>query len=122
MAKTATAVVSRKRRQASIRKKIRGTGDRPRLSVFRSSNHIYAQLIDDESGTTLASASTISKELASHEGHRGNMVAAAAVGSLLAEKAKAVSVELVVFDRNGFLFHGRVKALADAARKGGLKF
>ncbi len=122
MAKTNPTAVARKRRQASIRKKVRGTADRPRLSVFRSSNHIYAQLIDDESGTTLAAASTKSKELSDHEGHRGNRKAAAAVGTLLAEKAKGCNVESVVFDRNGFLYHGRIKALADAARKGGLKF
>ncbi len=122
MAKTNPTVVSRKRRQASIRKKIRGTADRPRLSVFRSTQHIYAQLIDDVSGTTLAAASTKSKELSGHEGHKGNAKAAAAVGTLLAEKAKAANVETVLFDRNGFLYHGRLKALADAARAGGLKF
>lgn len=122
MAKTHSTELARKRRKLSIRKKIAGTAARPRLSVFRSSNHIYAQLIDDVSGLTLASASTRSKELSEHDGHRGNKSAAAAVGTLLAEKAKAVQVETVVFDRNGFLFHGRIKALADAAREGGLKF
>ena len=122
MAKTHPTTRARKRRQNSIRKKVRGTPGRPRLSVFRSSNHIYAQLIDDENGLTLAAASTKSKELAELEGHRGNKKAAAAVGTLIAEKAKAAEVDTVVFDRNGFLYHGRIQALADAARKGGLKF
>ncbi len=122
MAKTHPTTAARKRRQSSIRKRIRGTAARPRLSVFRSTRHIYAQLIDDESGTTVAAASTKSKALSSHEGHQGNKKAAAAVGTLIAEMAKAAKVEVVVFDRNGFLFHGRIKALADAAREGGLKF
>lgn len=120
--KTSERLRSRLRRKKSIRKKLAGTAERPRLSIFRSSKHIYAQLIDDDSGRTLASASTMSAELASHDGHRGNKSAAEAVGKLLAEKAQAANVESVVFDRNGFLFHGRVKALADAAREGGLKF
>lgn len=92
------------------------------MSVFRSANHIYAQIIDDSSGVTLAAASTLSSELSGHEGHRGNRSAAEAVGKLVAEKAVEAGVSTVTFDRNGFLFHGRVKALADAARAGGLKF
>ncbi len=120
--KTSERLRSRIRRKKSIRKKLAGTAERPRLSVFRSTNHIYAQLIDDDSGRTIVAASTLSPELASHDGHRGNKVAAGAVGTLLAEKAKASSIVSVVFDRNGFLFHGRVKALADAAREAGLKF
>ncbi|MCP4803733.1 MAG: 50S ribosomal protein L18 [Proteobacteria bacterium] len=122
MAKTNPRQTARLRRKVSIRKRMHGTAEIPRLSVFRSAKHIYAQVIDDDSGSTLASASTLSSELASHEGHRGNKSAAEAVGKLVAEKATAAGVTAVVFDRNGYLFHGRVKALADAAREGGLKF
>ena len=109
----------RKRRKQSIRKKFRGTAERPRLSVFRSNKHIYAQIIDDISGQTLASASTKSAEF---EGGQNNAEAATAVGTLIAEKAKAAKIVKVVFDRNGFLYHGRIQALADAAREGGLDF
>ena len=122
MAKTNPRQKARVRRKVAIRKRMHGTAAQPRLSVFRSANHIYAQVIDDDSGNTLAAASTLSPELASLEGHRGNKTAAAAVGKLVAEKASAAGVSTVVFDRNGYLFHGRVKALADAAREGGLKF
>lgn len=122
MAKTNPRTTARLRRKVSIRKRMHGTSDCPRLSVFRSANHIYAQVVDDDAGQTLAAASTLSPELASHEGHRGNKTAASAVGKLVAEKAVAAGVTAVVFDRNGYLFHGRVKALADAAREGGLKF
>lgn len=122
MGKTNPRDMARARRKVSIRKRISGTAERPRLSVFRSANHMYAQIIDDDSGTTLVSASTMSAELKGSEGHTGNKSAAAAVGSLLAEKAKAQDISSVVFDRNGYLFHGRVKALADAAREGGLQF
>ena len=106
--------------RAATRKKVEGTPERPRLSVFRSGKHIYAQVIDDAAGKTLAAASTLDKELkgktaATREG-------AAAVGKALAERAKKAGVSRVVFDRGGFLFHGRVKALADAAREGGLEF
>ena len=99
-----------------IRKKISGTPDRPRLSVFRSNRNIYAQLIDDVNGLTLASASSSSMDLGS------NIEAAKAVGKLLAEKATGSQISNVVFDRNGNLYHGRVKALGDAAREGGLNF
>ena len=99
-----------------IRKSVNGTAERPRLSVFRSNKQIYAQVINDLTGTTIASASSLGLEkLAKSE-------QAQKVGTLLAEKAKAAGVEKVVFDRNGYLYHGRVKALADAAREGGLKF
>ena len=99
-----------------IRKSVNGTAERPRLSVFRSNKQIYAQVINDLTGTTLVSASSLGLEkLAKSE-------QAQKVGALLAEKAKAAGVEKVVFDRNGYLYHGRVKALADAAREGGLKF
>ncbi len=122
MGRTSIRLVKRRRRKLAIRKKIRGTPERPRLSVFRSLNHMYAQVIDDVSGRTLVAASTRSPELADFEGHRGNVRAAAEVGRLVARKALAQGIERVVFDRNGFLYHGRVKALADAAREAGLDF
>lgn len=109
---------SRKRRKVRIRKKIFGTTERPRLVVFRSNKHIYAQVIDDVTGTTMASSSTKSLE-----GTVGlTKENAAQVGKDIAAKAKSKSIEQVVFDRNGYFFHGRVKALADGAREGGLKF
>lgn len=117
--KTNNKAVARARRKVSIRKKISGTAERPRLSVFRSTGHIYAQLVDDDSGATLAAASTQNVVV---EGYKGNKVAAKAVGTAIAERAKAAGIEVVVFDRNGFKYHGRVKALADAAREGGLSF
>ena len=122
MANTSTSARARARRKVSIRKRLSGSASRPRLSVFRSAKHIYAQVIDDENGVTLASASTLSPELVGREGHGGNSGAAEAVGTLIAEKAKAANITAVVFDRNGYLYHGRVKALADAARAGGLNF
>jgi large subunit ribosomal protein L18 len=103
--------------KARIRKKISGTAERPRLSVFRSNKQIYAQLIDDATGTTLASASSLKME---EKLPKKEM--AAKVGELIAKNAKEAGIEKVVFDRNGYLYHGRVKELADAARKGGLKF
>jgi len=122
MGRTNPSAVAREVRKLRIRKTVSGSSERPRLTVFRSSNHIYAQIIDDESGVTLAAASTLSKDLAGYEGHRGNSEAAKAVGKLIAERAKAASIEKVVFDRNGYLYHGRIKALADAAREAGLDF
>lgn len=101
-----------------IRKKVRGSADRPRLAVFRSLNHIYAQLIDDDSGKTLATASTTEKALAVAKG--GNIAAAQQVGKTIAERAQAAGVSSVVFDRGGYLYHGRVKALLDATRDAGL--
>ena len=101
-----------------IRRKVRGTAERPRLAIYRSLNHIYAQIIDDEAGATLASASTTEKELRGGTG--GNIEAAQRVGRAIAERAMAAGVEQVVFDRGGFRFHGRVKALTDAAREAGL--
>lgn len=114
----------RTRRRAEIRHRVIGTPERPRLSVYKSLNHFYAQVIDDLAGKTLAAASSrAGKKAASAGGAKsGNSTAAAAVGSRLAEKAKAAGVTKVVFDRGGFKFHGRVKAFADAARKGGLQF
>ncbi len=105
-----------------MRNKIQGTTERPRLAVFRSEKHIYAQIIDDMTGTTLAAASTVEKEIASAIKVTSNTDAAAAVGTAIAKKAAAKGIENVVFDRGGFLYHGRVKALADAAREAGLQF
>ena len=128
MAKTNSRLSARRRRKKQIRKKLSGTTERPRLSVFRSTNHIYAQLIDDtpqpgrKGAVTIAAASTLSPEMKDHEGHNGNRAAAAVVGTLIAQKAQAAGIKSVVFDRNGYLFHGRVKALADAAREAGLDF
>jgi large subunit ribosomal protein L18 len=113
---------ARERRKKRIRKKVFGFAERPRLTIFRTNGHMYAQVVDDVSGQTLAAASTLSPELEPHEGHRGNISAAAAVGKLIAERALAANITKVVFDRNGFLYHGRVKALADAAREAGLDF
>jgi len=110
----------RERRKLRIRRKINGTEERPRLSVFRSARHIYAQVIDDAAGKTLASASSLDKDIKGKTG--ANKDSAAAVGKAVAERAKKAGVSTVVFDRGGFLFHGRVKALADAAREGGLEF
>ena len=116
--------VRRSRRKQGIRKEIFGMPDRPRLSVFRSLNHVYAQVIDDLTGKTLVSASTRDKtfkpESSAAEG--GKTAEAVAVGKLLATRAKEKGVSKVVFDRNGYLFHGRIKALADGAREGGLQF
>jgi large subunit ribosomal protein L18 len=110
----------RQRRKKGIRKRVMGVPDRPRLSVFRSAKHIYAQVIDDLSGRTLASASTVDKDNKVDKG--GNCKAAEQVGVTIAQRARSAGVEAIVFDRNGFRYHGRIKALADAARKGGLKF
>jgi len=103
-----------------IRKKVTGSGARPRLAVFRSVNHIYAQLIDDEKGVTLCSASTVEKSAG--VGNGGNIDAAKAIGKLIAERAREKGISLVVFDRGGYLYHGRVRSLAEAAREAGLQF
>jgi len=113
--------VRRTRRRIGIRKRVQGTPDRPRLSIYRSLNHIYVQVIDDLAGTTVASASTRDKAFNGKAG-TGNAAAAAEVGKLIAERATKAGVSNVVFDRGGFKYHGRVKALADAAREGGLTF
>lgn len=112
---------ARKKRHLRIRKHIVGTPERPRLNVFRSSKHIYAQLIDDTNGVTLAAASTLEAEL-DGLGNGGNVEAARKVGELIAKRAQDKGVVSVVFDRGGYLYHGRIQALADAAREGGLKF
>lgn len=111
----------RERRRMRVRKKVYGTAERPRLNVFRSLKHIYAQVIDDDRGITLVAASSLSPELRGKV-NGGNIEGAAAVGRLIAEKAKAKGISKVVFDRAGYLYHGRVKALADAARENGLEF
>jgi large subunit ribosomal protein L18 len=113
---------ARLKRHLRVRKKISGTTERPRLSVFRSSKHIYAQLIDDNSGVTLASASTVDKELSGQVDNGGNIESARKVGELIAKRAKEKGFDNVVFDRGGYLYHGRVQALADAAREAGLQF
>lgn len=111
---------ARVRRHYRVRKKVRGTAERPRLAIFRSNKHISAQVIDDVTGRTLAAASTT--EAAARSGATGNKAAATAVGKLVAERAKAEGVSKVVFDRGGFRYHGRVAAVADAARESGLEF
>ncbi|MCC6661023.1 MAG: 50S ribosomal protein L18 [Phycisphaerales bacterium] len=121
MDKTKGKAHRRARRRSAIRQRVSGTTLRPRLSVYKSLNHFYAQVIDDLAGKTLAAASSKEKG-APAGGKTGNAATAASVGSRLAEKAKAAGVSAVVFDRGGFKYHGRVKAFADAARKGGLKF
>ena len=108
------------KRHRRVRKKVTGTGARPRLAVFRSTRHVVAQVIDDEMGRTLAAASSVEKELRS--ANAGNKAGASTVGRLVAERAKAAGVSKVVFDRGGFRYHGRVAALADAAREAGLEF
>ena len=105
-----------------IRKRMSGTAERPRLAIFRSQAHIYAQVINDESGTTLCTASSLDEVLRKDLKRGATVNAAKAVGKLIADRAREKSVERVVFDRGGFLYHGRIKALADAAREGGLQF
>ena len=121
MGNTNIKLMARERRKKSIRKKVRGTPERPRLTVFRSAKHIYAQVIDDATGRTLASASSL-KETLPEGANGGTRDGAKLVGRLVAERAKAAGVSAVVFDRNGFLYHGRLAALADAAREAGLDF
>lgn len=113
---------SRIKRHQRIRKRLQGTGAKPRLSVYKSLNHIYAQLIDDTAGKTLLSASTLEKEIRTALKHGGNLEAAKKVGAILARKALGKKITTVVFDRAGYRYHGCVKALADAAREQGLKF
>ena len=113
---------ARLKRQTRVRQKVRGTEERPRLCVFRSAKHMYAQIIEDTTGKTLISVSTVSKDVAGGVKYPGNVEAAKAVGQAIAKKALEQKIKQVVFDRNGFLYHGRVKALADAAREAGLSF
>lgn len=112
----------RLRRHRRVRAKVRGTAARPRLNVFRSLQHIYAQLIDDTAGHTLAAASTLDRELRASLKNGGTVEAARAVGKLIAERGRALGIEKVVFDRGGYKYHGRVQALADSAREAGLVF
>lgn len=121
MAKTAIKKITRMKRQVRVRKKVLGTTDRPRLNVFKSARHIYAQIIDDTHGSTLVAASTLS-ESAKDFTNCGNILAASFVGKEVARLALDKGISSVVFDRNGFLYHGRIKALADAAREAGLNF
>lgn len=118
MAKTMSRNDVRKKRHARVRNKVSGTPECPRLNVFRSSSHIHAQIIDDVNGVTLVSASSVEMKLA----NGGNIEAATQVGKEIAERAIAKNIEKVVFDRGGYIYHGRVKALAEAAREAGLKF
>ena len=119
MIKRPNTNAQRIKRHKRVRSKISGTPEMPRLNVIRSEANIYAQVIDDVSGKTLVSASSLDKDI---QGYGGNIAAAAAVGRLVAERAKAKGIETVVFDRGGYLYHGRVKALAEGAREGGLQF
>ncbi len=112
----------RKRVHARVRMKVSGTPERPRLSVYRSVGHIYTQIIDDGTGRTLVSASSVDKEVKKGLKGGGNIAAAKSVGKIIADRAKAAGVSKVVFDRGGYKYHGRVKALADAAREAGLQF
>ena len=115
--------VRRKRRKSHVRKKVTGTGDRPRLTVSRSHKNIYAQIIDDAAGRTIVAASTVEGPVREKLGDgSGNKAAAAVVGTALAAKAVEAGIRKVVFDRNGYSYHGRIRELAEAARKGGLKF
>ena len=122
MSSLAQKQVARLKRQTRVRKKITGSPARPRLNVFKSARHIYAQLIDDTTGVTIVSASTLVGEVAEGLSYTGNIEAATKVGAAIAKKALEKDITAVVFDRNGFLYHGRIKALADAARENGLSF
>ena len=112
----------RLKRKKRIRKKLSGTTDRPRMSVFRSAKHIYSQIIDDTNGTTLVTASTTEKEVIENQKFENKTAAATYIGQLIAERATEKGIKSVVFDRNGFLYHGRIKAVSDGARKAGLDF
>ncbi|PWI58632.1 50S ribosomal protein L18 [Sulfoacidibacillus thermotolerans] len=112
----------RARRHARIRRQLSGTPERPRLNVFRSEKHIYAQMIDDVSGRTIVSASTVEKSVRERVPHGNTVEAAKAIGQLVAERALEQGITKVVFDRGGYLYHGRIQALADAAREAGLEF
>jgi len=122
MARTNPSTVAREKRVKRIRKNLVGTSERPRLRVFKSVKHIYAQIIDDSTGKTIVSMSTVDKAFDGSEEEKGKIAAAKKVGKVIAERAKAAGVSKVVFDRGGYLYHGRVKALSDGAREGGLDF
>lgn len=114
--------IKRKVRHVRVRKKVSGTPERPRLSVYRSLNNMYAQIIDDSTGTTLASASTLDKDIKEQVNNAGNKEAAKLVGEAVAKKAVEKGIDKVVFDRGGYIYHGRIKELAEAAREAGLQF
>ena len=120
--KTEAKVEARRRVRVRIRQKVRGSSERPRLAVFKSGRHIYAQVIDDASGRTLAHASSLDEGLRKEAKGGANVAGAKRVGLLVAERAKQKGVARVVFDRGGYIYHGKIKALADAAREGGLEF
>jgi len=120
--KAKSRLISRKKRQRRVRTKVSGTSERPRLNVFRSSKHIYAQVIDDQSGRTLVAASTLDPQLRSEISHGANSEAAHRVGAMIAKRAVDKGIKDVVFDRGGYLYHGRIKELADGAREAGLNF
>ena len=122
MPKEGTSIVRRHARHTRVRRRVRGVADRPRLVVFRSLRHMYAQVIDDAEGVTLAAASSLEKDLRQKLKTGADKDAAGEVGKLIAARAKAAGVETVIFDRGGYLFHGRVKSLADSAREAGLSF
>ena len=119
---SAVRLAGRQRRHYRVRRKVRGSAARPRLAVFRSNRYIYAQVIDDDAGRTLCAASSLDKDVRGASKKGGNVAAAKNVGSLIAARAKDKGIAAVVFDRGGFQYHGRIKALADAARESGLKF
>jgi large subunit ribosomal protein L18 len=122
MAKHFSKNIKRQAVHTRIRKRIHGTAERPRLNVYRSLTHIYVQLIDDMKGVTLASASTLDKTIRAQNKSGGNIASAKVVGAEIAKRAKSLGIETVVYDRGGYQYHGRVKALAEAAREAGLKF
>ena len=122
MSQSKLVQVRRLRRQRHVRKRLFGSVERPRLAVFRSSKHIYAQVINDHTGTTLASASTLDPEIRGQHPYGGNKAAATTVGRVLGERAKQAGIDKICFDRRSYKYHGRVQALADAAREAGLKF
>jgi len=114
--------LKRVKRHRSLRKNVSGSTERPRLCVFRSAKHIYAQVVDDTKGVTIVASSSVDKEMKDYSGYTGNMEAAKKVGELISKKAQSMGVKQVVFDRGGYLYHGRIKALADGAREAGLEF
>ena len=122
MIKKPSRQLAREKRHYRLRNHLSGTTERPRLAVFRSNNHIYAQIIDDTKGHTLVAASTMEKDIASNLKSKSNVEAATAVGTAIAKKAADKGITTVVFDRGGYIYHGKVKALADACREGGLQF
>ncbi|MCA1906132.1 MAG: 50S ribosomal protein L18 [Desulfarculus sp.] len=122
MGKTNPSKVAWAKRKARVRRKIRGTAERPRLTVYRSLNNMYAQVVDDDQGRTLAAVSSLIPSIKNEAGHKGNIATAKKVGAAIAQVCLAKGIGRVVFDRNGYLYHGRVKALAEAAREAGLEF